>query len=225
MMLRSILGAICATLLPLSASAAVLEYTYAADYSYTQVLNGFDETGDHDANRLETRASITGTLTFDDTLKNVFGDTLRFGPVAITIDSFVTQGTEMPISSIDLKDDLSLDSIVTTNSGLPVTSPAAEYTLLGLFLADDTNTLFAGGLAFPDLIELSNFTRARITLRSTLFDPSLGAPYQPTKIVGFDLKQLTPVQTPATVPLPAGLPLLIGALGVLACHRRRRHRA
>ena len=116
MMFRSILGAICATLLPLSASAAVLEYTYAADFSYTQVLNGFDETGDHDANRLETRASITGTLTFDDTLKNVFGDTLRFGPVAITIDSFVTQGTEMPISSTDLKDDLSLDSIVTTNS-------------------------------------------------------------------------------------------------------------
>jgi hypothetical protein len=221
-MLRSFLSAFCAFVMPLSASAAVLDYTYAADYSFTQVLSGFDETGDYDANRLETRASITGKLSFDDTLVNDFGDSLRFGPVAITIDSFIPLGTEMPITSTNFSDDAGLDSILTGNGGMPATNPPGEYTLLGLFLVDDTNTLFPGGPVFPDLIELSDFTRARITLRSTLFDPTLGPPDQPTKIVGFDITQLTPVQDPSTVPLPAGLPLLLGGLAILGWASGRR---
>ena len=89
--------------------------------------------------------------------------------------------------------------------------------MVGFGFLDYSNTWFAGGIALPDLIELSNQVVGFVSVESVLFDPASNDP-DPNRIAFFDITNLEPVTTP--VPLPAGAPLLLAGLSVLGWIKR-----
>jgi len=218
-MLRVLSIAALVVFSPLSATAAVLEYTFSADFDSSHVFNGFDETADIDANNVQALGQITGTIQFDDTLISDLGDVKLLGPPSISIDGFVRQGFELPLTATLLSDTATYDAIKTGNAAFSPTTPNGVYTNISFSLIDNSNLLFASGLAFPDSLSLSDFDDTYFSVQSTVFDQNLGASGSASKVASFTITRLDPV---IAVPLPAGLPLLAAGLGVMGWVGRRK---
>lgn len=223
-MFRPFLTALFLATVPLAGGAAVLEYQFTATHSFSAVWNGFDETADYDANILQAAGTISGTVRFDDTFVSSTGGTSFYGPTGITIDGYTFKNDISRPNVTALVDNATTDAIITGGPGFNPSDPNGIYTQIGVYLVDDSNTLFSGGVSFPDLIDPADFSQFNLSVRTTVFDASIPVLDIPTKQARFEITDWKTVSEPAPVPLPAGVPLILGGFAMLGLIARRRTR-
>ena len=195
-------------------ASTVLDYRFSASFvSSNTFSSGFDETTDDDANVVEAMGTLTGTIHFDNTVTSTDAIYSRLGAPTISIDGLTLKGTSLDPFRTLLGAELTGHFIATQSTSINSVG-VGTYTAINTSFLDETVTYFSGGLVFPDLIELSDFSRALLSVRTTHYNGD--ALNSPTKVSVFEIDSLTPV------PLPGALPLLVAAVGTFGVLRRRK---
>lgn len=155
-------------------------------------------------------AEMTGSITFDDTVVSIDGAITTYAPTVFQVDgldlSALWPGLETRAGG-------ATTDFIGTLSDITSTTPMDAVDLI---MQDDDNTAFGGGVPFANL-DLADFETALLLFYNPRVDPANPSTAFTGDRVDFTLTSLT-LQA---VPLPAGLPLLLGGLGAMAVIRRR----
>ena len=158
-------------------------------------------------------ATITGTLTFDNTFVSASASGDLYAAPSLSIDQFSLASTIGFTNS--RVDNGGFDQLVGVTPGLP---PTGEFFDRVNFILRDTTGAVFPSTAFPDSIDLADFNIA-ILLFTSSFNNGTNSGARERR--DFNFTELTR-QSVSTVPLPAGLPLLASGLALLGFVRRRK---
>ena len=199
-----------------TAQAATYTYNFSADFG------GYLTTDGDSASTLTDTyaafATITGSITFDDTLIGVMTPTLTdYEPAVIDIDGFdMSEFERLPTRTRIRNDDPSFgDSITTTFAGVNSSDPNGLYDILSLQFVDSSKSVFSD-TSFPTLIDPADFEISVIRMYSSEKHADGDS------LLDDITFNVTDLELVSEVPLPAGIWMLGGGLAALGALRRRR---
>jgi hypothetical protein len=203
--MKPFIFSILTSVLAIPAHAATYKYDFTAAYAFGGGTNAASTIVDTAAKF----STLSGTLVLDDTLVSAAATSATFGPASITINEFAIgdagtlEGTQVDNKEI-------FDQFAAINS---VPSDGQYYDQIVFIIRDSTAAAFSS-TAFPNPLVLGDFDIPFLFFTSSM---SSGA----RERIDFRFTDLT-LGAPSAVPLPAGLPLLLGGMGLLALVRRRK---
>ena len=214
-MRRLFMSGIFAALSAFGAQAGTVTYSYVAE-NPTIIRN--DVTESSMADLVAGLSVLTGTITFDDTLVSVGGPIARYAPMTITVDGIDTSGL-LPGNFVQISNDAGISGIdvLGTTSLVTSTTPADA---IDLIWRDFDGTIFSSNTPFPGMIDINAFEDRALLFYNPRVDAADATNRFSNDRTDFTITSLTLV--PA-IPLPAGLPLMLGglmAVGVFRAHRR-----
>ncbi|MEM0946117.1 MAG: VPLPA-CTERM sorting domain-containing protein [Pseudomonadota bacterium] len=215
------------------ASAALAGGAFAAPVSYDFVASSPTYVGANDAtsttaDTLFALGTITGTIVFDDVLQQQINPNLAaYNPAVLNIDGFDNAMFNLPSPTVRVANDApGFGDVVSFSGGFGLGGLAdGNYATFGFRVQDDDGTAWSN-TSFPTVMNLADFESAVFQFRAfSITNLGQGAQDIVRERVDFTLTSL--LRTGSTpppidvVPLPAGLPLMIGGLMAFGLLRRR----
>ncbi|WP_272005452.1 VPLPA-CTERM sorting domain-containing protein [Roseovarius sp. ZX-A-9] len=203
--MKPIILSILTSLLAIPAHAATYTYDFTAAFESRSGTNAASTIVDTAAGF----STLSGTLVLDDTLVSAAATSATYGPASITINEFAI-GAAGTLDGTRVDNIGGFDQFVGLND---VPSDGQYYDRISFIIRDSTAAAFSSTV-FPNPLVLADFDAPTM-----LFTSSTTASAR--ERIDFRFTDLT-VRAPSAVPLPAGLPLLLGGMGLLALVRRRK---
>lgn len=204
---------VCAALACLIAGPAV-----ATSFTYTFTAALDRRTGSDAAvtivDQVEAFSTLTGTLTFDDTFVSATSDSATYGTPILTLNEVSLAGVLTPVN-VRVDNDAfggAFDQVVGVNTPLP--QDGVYRDIVNVLIRDTTATALSS-TAFPTDLTLADFNIPILFFTSSSDD---GTNASARERIDYRFTSLSL----APVPLPAGLPLLLGGVAGLAWLRARR---
>ncbi len=191
--------------------AATYTYNYTAEFQSA----GTDDTSVFSiADEARALSTITGTMTFSDYIVSGSGSEIYYSPAVVSFNELTipldTAQKSVRISRVSSWDELAFLREAPTAVG-------TNYDSLGFIIRDSLSKTALDAQAFPSALDISLFNINQLYFLNQRDD---GDGLFATERTNFTVTQLE-IQT-SSVPLPAGLPLLVGALSVLGLIKRRK---
>jgi hypothetical protein len=202
--MKPFIFSILTSVLAIPAHAATYTYDFTAAYAFGGGTNAASTIVDTAAGF----STLSGTLVLDDTLVSAAATSATYGPASITINEFAI-GDAGTLDGTRVDNIGIFDQFAALNS---VPSDGQYYDRIAFIIRDSTAAAFSS-TAFPNPLVLGDFDIPFLFFTSS----STGA----RERIDFRFTDLT-LRAPSAVPLPAGLPLLLGGMGLLALVRRRK---